>query len=241
MRHFEYVNTISFYCGFFSILRTSKALSSGTGRRPLTTLWHNQWLQGDRVAASLQWLSRAAKRGRGHKAVSLMEWTGGKWKAENVDCPESVCSVGDSAQLYPTVLLLTIKHTFVREANTGTANYTMVWYHFGEITLIRVLDSSDHKSQENRGKLSFFLFELIESPDTALIIHARDAVLWAISEKPEPRCMLTNCYYHHKCSHHLSSYVNLIPSTPLHALLSHNSNCIWPFDSSVENALWSKA
>lgn len=67
-----------------------------------------------------------AERGQGHRAVSLVEQTGGKWEAENVDCPESVCSVGDSARLYPTALLLTIKHTSVREANAGRTNYTML-------------------------------------------------------------------------------------------------------------------
>lgn len=176
------------YTVFFSILRASKSLSNGTGRSPRTTLCHSQWLQSTEWGASFQLLSRAAQRGQGHKAISLVERIGGKWKAENVHCPESVCSVGDSAKLYPTALPLAIKHTSVREANTGTANYTMVWDYFGEVTLIRVLDSSDRKSQENRGKLSFFLFKLIESPDNALIIHARDAVLcWAISEKPEPQ------------------------------------------------------
>lgn len=48
--------------------------------------------------------------------------------------------------------------------------------------------SSDHKTQENIGKLFFFLFKLIESADTALIIHARDAVFCsAVSEKPAPQ------------------------------------------------------
>lgn len=67
-----------------------------------------------------------AERGQGHRAVSLVEQTGGKWEAENVDCPESVCSVGDSSRLYPTALLLTIKHTSVKEANAGRTNYTML-------------------------------------------------------------------------------------------------------------------
>lgn len=48
--------------------------------------------------------------------------------------------------------------------------------------------SSHHKSQENIGKLFFFLFKLIESADTALIIHAYDAVFCsAVSEKPAPQ------------------------------------------------------
>lgn len=93
------------------------------------------------------------------------------------------------------------------------------------------------KLRKNIGKVLFFPFKLIDSPDSALIIHADDAVFCAAvsgnaAAWSAPRLLLSS-----QTAHHPSSYVNLIPNTPLHALLSHNSNCIWPFDSSVENAL----
>lgn len=187
MRCFEYANAINFYYilfhsgGFWIIEQWDRQKSPyHTMTQSMTAVYG--------VGCLLPAAFQSSTEGSGTQGCLTCGADRWKMKAENVHCPESVCSVGDSAKLYPTALPLAIKHTSVREANTGTANYTMVWDYFGEVTLVRVLDSSDHKSQENRGKLSFFLFKLIESPDNALIIHARDAVLcWAISEKPEPQ------------------------------------------------------